>query len=36
MTREQAIEKIKKLQTLKEGASKIGSEGEAKKCCNYH
>lgn len=30
MTREQAIEKIKKLQALKEGASKIQSEGEAK------
>lgn len=30
MTREQAIEKIKKLQTLKEGAEKIQSDGEAK------
>lgn len=30
MTREQAIEKIKKLQTLKEGAAKIDSDGEAK------
>ena len=28
MTREEAIEKIKKLQTLKEGASKVNSEGE--------
>ena len=28
MTREEAIEKIKKLQTLKEGASKVDSEGE--------
>lgn len=30
MTREQAIEKIKKLQALKEGAVKIDSDGEAK------
>ena len=28
MTREEAIEKIRKLQTLKEGASKVDSEGE--------